>query len=317
MGRRLLTDAIVNADEFITMPASAQGLYLQLMFAADDDGFVKNPRTIARMSNASDDDLQILLTRRYLLQFEHGVVLIKHWRMHNIRKLDRYTPTVYVDEYNSLFVKTNGAYTQNAEEGVSCKGLTVWVPTSLDTGTTIEQSRNQHRAMAEPQSNNDGTDIANNGTSINDTGTAIDPKILIERKTLYKVSNYKRNKSLQQFDRLLDVEDNPNVNGLLKTQACAREEFLGFLKTNCNLDKCREHIESCLPERKALFDEYVKVLISPKTKRNEKDLLTLTEDKFVRIFNGLWNLDEIDNMPKYVWASIQKFSEEETTNETG
>ena len=140
---------------------------------------------------------------------------------------------------------------------------------------------------------------------------------MIERKTLYKVSNYKRDKSLQQFDRLLDVEDNPNVNGLLKTQACAREEFLGFLKTNCNLDKCREHIESCLPERKALFDEYVKVLISPKTKRNEKDLLSLTEDKFVRIFNGLWNLDEIDNMPKYIWASIQKFSEEETTNETG
>ena len=315
MGRRLLTDAIVNADEFITMPASAQGLYLQLMFAADDDGFVKNPRTIARMSNASDDDLQILLTRRYLLQFEHGVVLIKHWRMHNIRKLDRYTPTVYVDEYNSLFVKTNGAYTQNAEEGVSCKGLTVWVPTSLDTGTTIEQSRNQHRAIAEPQSNNDGTDIANNGTSINDTGTAIDPKILIERKTLYKVSNYRVKKSLQQLDGWLDIERDISCSNTPSDPKSANA--LNFLKTNCNLEKYREHIEKCLPERKDLFEEYVKVLLTPKTKRNEKDLLSLDEDKFVSIFNCLWNLDEIDNMANYVWMSVHNYVKEEATNETG
>lgn len=315
MGRRLLTDAIVNADEFITMPASAQGLYLQLMFAADDDGFVKNPRTIARMSNASDDDLQVLLTRRYLLPFDHGVVLIKHWRMHNIRKLDRYTPTVYVDEYNSLFVKTNGAYTQNAEEGVSCKGLTMWVPTSLDTGTTIEQSRNQHRAMAEPQSNNDGTNIANNGTSINDTGTTIDPKILIEKKTLYKVSNYKRGKSLQQLDGWLDIERNISCSNTPSDPKC--ENALNFLQTNCNLEKYREHIEKCLPERKDLFEEYVKVLLTPKTKRNEKDLLSLDEDKFVSIFNCLWNLDEIDNMANYVWMSVHNYVKEETTNETG
>ncbi len=315
MGRRLLTDAIVNADEFITMPASAQGLYLQLMFAADDDGFVKNPRTIARMSNASDDDLQVLLTRRYLLPFDHGVVLIKHWRMHNIRKLDRYTPTVYVDEYNSLFVKTNGAYTQNAEEGVSCKGLTMWVPTSLDTGTAIEQSRNQHRAMVEPQSNNDGINIANNGTSINDTGTTIDPKILIEKKTLYKVSNYKRDKSLQQLDGWLDIEKDISCSNTPSDPKSANA--LSFLQTNCNLEKYREHIEKCLPERKDLFEEYVKVLLTPKTKRNEKDLLSLDEDKFVSIFNCLWNLDEIDNMANYVWMSVHNYVKEETTNETG
>ncbi len=315
MGRRLLTDAIVNADEFITMPASAQGLYLQLMFAADDDGFVKNPRTIARMSNASDDDLQILLTRRYLLQFEHGVVLIKHWRMHNIRKLDRYTPTVYVDEYNSLFVKTNGAYTQNAEEGVSCKGLTMWVPISLDTGTTIEQSRNQHRAMVEPQSHDDGTNIANNGTSINDTGTTIDPKILMKIKTLYKESNYKRDKSLQQLDGWLDIEKDISCSNTPTDPKCANA--LSFLQTNCNLEKYREHIEKCLPERKDLFEEYVKVLLTPKTKRNEKDLLSLDEDKFVSIFNCLWNLDEIDNMANYVWMSVHNYVKEETTNETG
>ena len=316
MGRRLLTDAIVNADEFITMPASAQGLYLQLMFAADDDGFVKNPRTIARMSNASDDDLQILLTRRYLLQFEHGVVLIKHWRMHNLRRLDRYVHTTYVDEYNSLYIKTNGAYTQNAEEGVSCKGLKVWLPQSDDYGNQIEQSRQPHQSMVATTSSNTGDHIEQYGChNQEEVATTSNPKILIERKTLYKVSNYKRDKSLQQLDGWLDIERNISCSNTPSDPKC--ENALNFLQTNCNLEKYREHIEKCLPERKDLFEEYVKVLLTPKTKRNEKDLLSLDEDKFVSIFNCLWNLDEIDNMANYVWMSVHNYVKEETTNETG
>lgn len=308
MGRRLLTDAIVNADEFITMPASAQGLYLQLMFAADDDGFVKNPRTIARMSNASDDDLQVLLSRRYLLEFDHGVVLIKHWRMHNIRKLDRYIPTVYVDEYNGLYIKTNGAYTQNPQEGISCRGLKWWVPTSIDNGNRIEQSRNQHQSIMEPTSVNGGTNIercrnrnqsmvepqSNNvGANINDSGTAIDAKMLIEK-----------------LDQSLNTENTHSIYVFSKTGARTREELLSFLETQCNYDQYKAHVHKCLPERENLFDEYTKVLLEPRTKKNEQCLLSLNEEKFVRIFNGLWNLDEIDDIRKYVWYSIQQAAKE-------
>lgn len=303
MGRRLLTDAIVNADEFITMPASAQGLYLQLMFAADDDGFVKNPRTIARMSNASDDDLQVLLSRRYLLEFDHGVVLIKHWRMHNIRKLDRYIPTVYVDEYNGLYIKTNGAYTQNPQEGISCRGLKWWVPTSIDNGNRIEQSRNQHQSIMEPTSVNGGTNIErcrnhnqsmvepqlnNVGANINDSGTNIDAKMLIENNV-----------------GLLVVENNPIVKFNKNAGARTREEILNFLQEKCNLDKYQQHIQQCLPEREGLFNEYVEVLLSPPTKRNENELRSLTEEKFVRIFNNLWNLDEVENMKNYIWSAVR------------
>lgn len=293
MGRRLLTDAIVNADEFITMPASAQGLYLQLMFAADDDGFVKNPRTIARMSNASDDDLQVLLSRRYLLEFDHGVVLIKHWRMHNLRRFDRYVHTVYVDEYNSLYIKTNGAYTQNPQEGVSCRGLRVWLPTSIDNGNHIEQSRQPHQPIVATTSANDGNHINDNGNQTFNDGNHIDDKILIKK-----------------LDQSLNVENTQSVYDFSKTGARTREELLSFLETQCNYDQYKAHVHKCLPERENLFDEYTKVLLEPRTKKNEQCLLSLNEEKFVRIFNGLWNLDEIDDIRKYVWYSIQQAAKE-------
>lgn len=293
MGRRLLTDAIVNADEFITMPASAQGLYLQLMFAADDDGFVKNPRTIARMSNASDDDLQVLLSRRYLLEFDHGVVLIKHWRMHNLRRFDRYVHTVYVDEYNSLYIKTNGAYTQNPQEGVSCRGLRVWLPTSIDNGNHIEQSRQPHQPIVATTSANDGNHINDNGNQTFNDGNHIDDKILIKK-----------------LDQSLNIENTQSVYDFSKTGARTREELLSFLETQCNYDQYKAHVHKCLPERENLFDEYTKVLLEPRTKKNEQCLLSLNEEKFVRIFNGLWNLDEIDDIRKYVWYSIQQAAKE-------
>ena len=293
MGRRLLTDAIVNADEFITMPASAQGLYLQLMFAADDDGFVKNPRTIARMSNASDDDLQVLLSRRYLLEFDHGVVLIKHWRMHNLRRFDRYVHTVYVDEYNSLYIKTNGAYTQNPQEGVSCRGLRVWLPTSIDNGNRIEQSRQPHQPIVATTSANDGNHINDDGNQTFNDGNHIDDKILIKK-----------------LDQSLNIENTQSVYDFSKTGARTREELLSFLETQCNYDQYKAHVHKCLPERENLFDEYTKVLLEPRTKKNEQCLLSLNEEKFVRIFNGLWNLDEIDDIRKYVWYSIQQAAKE-------
>lgn len=302
MGRRLLTDAIVNADEFITMPASAQGLYLQLMFAADDDGFVKNPRTIARMSNASDDDLQVLLSRRYLLEFDHGVVLIKHWRMHNIRKLDRYIPTVYVDEYNGLYIKTNGAYTQNPQEGISCRGLKWWVPTSIDNGNCIEQSRNQHQSITEPTSVNGGTNIErcrnhnqsmvepqsnNGGANINDSGTTIDDKILIENK---------------MDDSLLNkTEDNSEYKCLITRTRVGREEFL---RKQCQSGWYLKHIEENFPDRVGLFRAYIEILLNADTKHKCEALSTLNSDSFSRIFDNLWKADTCENYTAYVWKAV-------------
>lgn len=86
---------IVDSDAFLDMPTSSQLLYFHLGMRADDDGFV-NPKKIMRMVGANGDDLKVLLTKRFLLPFESGVVVIKHWLIHNLIRKDRYKETMYV-----------------------------------------------------------------------------------------------------------------------------------------------------------------------------------------------------------------------------
>jgi hypothetical protein len=111
--RRLFSPAIVESDAFLDMPVSSQALYFHLCMNADDDGFV-NPKKIMRLIGAAADDLNVLLTKRFALRFENGVVVIKHWLIHNTIRQDRYHETIYTEEKNSLEVKENGAYTELA-----------------------------------------------------------------------------------------------------------------------------------------------------------------------------------------------------------
>ncbi len=110
--RRMFTMKIVDSDAFLDMPMSTQSLYFHLNMRADDDGFVNNPKKIQRMIGASEDDLKLLLAKRFILGFENGIVVIKHWRMHNLLRKDRYNPTQYVEEKARLEVKEDGAYTE-------------------------------------------------------------------------------------------------------------------------------------------------------------------------------------------------------------
>jgi hypothetical protein len=104
---------IVDTDAFLEMPQTSQLLYFHLSMRADDDGFVGSPRKIMRMCGFGEDDLKVLLTKRFLLAFESGVVVIKHWLIHNTIRKDRYTPTTYQLEKNQLKIKENKAYTDN------------------------------------------------------------------------------------------------------------------------------------------------------------------------------------------------------------
>ena len=109
--RRMFAKTIIDSDAFLDMPMSAQALYFHLAMRADDDGFINNPRKVMRMIGAGDDDAKILLSKRFIIHFDSGVVVIKHWRIHNYIQKDRYKPTVYQDEKAQLSQKDNGAYT--------------------------------------------------------------------------------------------------------------------------------------------------------------------------------------------------------------
>ena len=109
--KRMFTKKITESDAFLDMPLSAQCLYFHLNMNADDDGFVNSPKKIQRLIGAKDDDLKILIAKSFILVFETGVLVIKHWRMHNTIRQDRYHPTDYQEEYKQLGLKDNNSYT--------------------------------------------------------------------------------------------------------------------------------------------------------------------------------------------------------------
>lgn len=108
--RRMFSKSIVLSDAFLDMPMSARCLYMTLGMVADDDGFVNSPKSIMRQVGASVDDMNILLAKKFIIAFDSGIVVIKHWRIHNYIKSDRYTPTKYADEYAMLELDENKAY---------------------------------------------------------------------------------------------------------------------------------------------------------------------------------------------------------------
>jgi hypothetical protein len=122
--RRMFAKTIIDSDAFLDMPQSSQNLYFHLSMRADDDGFINNPKKVQRMVNASDDDLKLLCAKNFIIPFESGIVVIKHWKIHNYLRNDRYKPTVYQEERRQLGIKENGAYT-----------LTLGIPTGIPAVT--------------------------------------------------------------------------------------------------------------------------------------------------------------------------------------
>ena len=128
--RRMFAKTIVTSDAFLDMPLSARCLYFTLGMFADDDGFVNNPKSIMRQVGACTDDLNLLLLKRFILSFDSGIIVIKHWRIHNYIQKDRYKETKYIEEKSTLMLDEKGAYTE-CIQGVSI----------ADTQDRIEEER--------------------------------------------------------------------------------------------------------------------------------------------------------------------------------
>ena len=113
----MFAKTIIDSDAFLDMPISARLLYYDLSMRADDDGFLNNPKKIQRMIGCSEDDLKLLIAKNFIIPFESGVVVIKHWKIHNYIRNDRYKETVYQEEKALLEVKENKAYTLGIPNG--------------------------------------------------------------------------------------------------------------------------------------------------------------------------------------------------------
>src|SRR3990167_2461647 len=116
--KRMFSKDITGSDAFRDLPSSSQALYFHLGMEADDDGFIGNPKSIQRALGSTDDDLKLLLAKRFVLLCENGVIVVKHWLINNTIRKDRYSPTKYLEQKSRLFIKKNKAYSDNKESGI-------------------------------------------------------------------------------------------------------------------------------------------------------------------------------------------------------
>ena len=139
--KAIFSKTIIDTDAFLEMPATTQNLYFHLNMHADDDGFIGNPKRIGRMIGASDDDFKILIAKKFIIVFESGVIVIKHWRIHNTLSKMRYKETSHLDEKSQLLIKENNAY--SLDEGKP-----------LDDSRLVEMGKRQVRRTVDEQETN-------------------------------------------------------------------------------------------------------------------------------------------------------------------
>ena len=189
--KRMFTKKIVDSDAFLDMPATTQCLYFHLNMRADDDGFIGNPKRIMKITGASEDDLRLLIAKRFVLTFEDGVIVIKHWRMHNTLSRDRYTETSYIDEKRMLLLKDNGSY-------------------SLTGGNPIDDTRLIERSGRQTQQrrNKDATKThSDKGLDIDkDIDKEKDNKLIVSKDTICQTDVQR---VIEEWNKLQEVGINP------------------------------------------------------------------------------------------------------------
>lgn len=139
--RRMFAKTIIDSDAFLDMPTSSQALYFHLAMRADDEGFINNPKKVQRIVTCSDDDMKLLVAKKFIIPFESGIVVVKHWRIHNYIRGDRLTQTVYRKERELLSLKDNESYTLNGELSENCQSDVRQLPVSCPSSDGLGKVR--------------------------------------------------------------------------------------------------------------------------------------------------------------------------------
>lgn len=138
----MFAKTIIDSDLFLDMPMSTQLLYFHLAMRADDDGFINNPKKIQRMIGCSDDDIRILISKQFIIPFDNGIVVIKHWRIHNYIRKDTYNETRYTEQKKALTIDENKIYQLN-ESSIEC--IPFVDKSSTERGQSVDESSTQDR----------------------------------------------------------------------------------------------------------------------------------------------------------------------------
>ena len=151
--RRMFAKTIIDSDAFLEMPISARLLYYDLAMRADDDGFINSPRKIMKFVGATNDDMNILIARKFIIPFDNGVVVIKHWRIHNYIRKDTYNETSYKEQKALLELDENKAY--RLSNDLSVDGSLTQVSIGKDSIDNILCSNSLNEQEIEEQKKNE------------------------------------------------------------------------------------------------------------------------------------------------------------------
>ncbi len=140
--RRMFAKTIVDSDAFLEMPMSARLLYYDLAMRADDDGFINSPKKIMRFIGATNDDMNILIMRKFIIPFDNGIVVIKHWRIHNYIRKDTYNETSYKEQKAMLELDENKAYRLSENNSVDGSLTQVSIgKVSIDKDNSLKKTK--------------------------------------------------------------------------------------------------------------------------------------------------------------------------------
>ena len=194
--RRMFAKTIVLSDAFLDMPLSARCLYFTLGMLADDDGFINSPKSVMRQCGASEDDLRVLMSKKFVLAFESGVIVIKHWRINNYLRNDRYNGTKYVEEMASLKLNENGSYSYGIpSNGIPSIGKDSIGKDSIDIVEYLNEKSGKNFRYSSRKTKDLIQARLNEGFTVDDFKTVIDKKVA-EWKDDAKMNQYLRPETL-------------------------------------------------------------------------------------------------------------------------
>ena len=244
--RRMFAKTIIDSDSFLDMPLSSQALYFHLSMRADDDGFLNNAQKVIRMVGASKNDYDLLLMKNFIISLEDGICVIKHWRIHNYIRADRYKPTLYQDEYNLLATKDNKSYSIKDDIPLVEKNQvdTIGIPSAYQCETQVrlgkdrlelgkdnivepDETKVSNGAKAPPIIFNEVIDYLNLKTGKKFKSSSKDTKKVIKARQLEGFN-------LEDFKKVIDnkVKDwinNSDFNKYLKPDTLFGKKFEGYL----------------------------------------------------------------------------------------
>ena len=186
--KRMFDKAIIDTDRFMDLSMSSKALYFLLGMEADDEGFVSYKK-VMRIHGGNEDDIKVLIGKKFLIAFESGVVVITDWNSNNYLNKHRIKETEYQKEKAQLFLNSADKY-ELGTEPTEIKGK---VNTPLRTAQSFfKMEDSYHTLLAEFSMGNNAATIEKEFKRFVLYWTEPNPSGTKERWQLQKVFDVKR-----------------------------------------------------------------------------------------------------------------------------